>query len=678
MRLDGRWHSHLGWPGILLALGYIFGCVLATGNAVEAQGPEDVRHTPAASAVIASASRVRSLPEEQAVQGMPVHIAGIITAVSGYPRSFFIQDATGGVDVENSDIEVQVGDRVDLSGKTGPGFFAPIVVATHVSILGPGRLPLPRKAGNAELIGGQQDSQWIEVEGIVHSAEPLVIYGRNNLVLSLDVGGGTLRVILQQFEEKDTTALVDSSVRLRGVCISDFNEKRQYIGAGLIVSRSSDVAVVQPGAADPFSVPTTSIRNVLQFGRARHRVKISGVVTYQLPGRYVYVQTGGDGIRVKTASPLIVQVGQWVQAVGFPQAGEHSPILSDGFVRALGQTDPVEPVAIQAAKVIIRPGEFTRIDYDEQLVQLRGEVLESRVQEGQRIWTMSEDGKTFEASLLSPVGDEGGTDNLRAGSVLLLTGVCVVHGDFDRTPTSFSILLRSPRDILVLKRSSWWTNGHLLMLTVVLASAILLAGVWVATLRIRVRHQTRTIFESEQKFRYLATHDGLTGLMNRDAVIAELTTSLEASRGRSTNLCVVVIDLDHFKSVNDTYGHPAGDAVLREAAARLKASIRETDLIGRYGGEEFLVVLRGLNEMISPSRCERIRQGVCDKPVMVNGKSLTITCSIGSSSWPHIGATSEELIAEADHALYVAKENGRNRVEFFSVTSRREELEYSA
>jgi diguanylate cyclase (GGDEF)-like protein len=228
------------------------------------------------------------------------------------------------------------------------------------------------------------------------------------------------------------------------------------------------------------------------------------------------------------------------------------------------------------------------------------------------------------------------------------------------------ILLRSPGDLAVVRRSSWWTARHLAMLLAGLGLAVLLVGLWVAMLRQRLSQQAWAILESERRAHFLATHDALTHLPNRNAVLETLRAAVAGGRGRRLKYCVAIVDMDHFKSVNDTYGHPAGDLVLRAAADRLTMAVRETDVVGRYGGGEFLIVFREMTQMLEPVRCEQIRLAVCGWPVECDGVDLPVTCSIGVSSWPDDEATAEILIAEADSALYAAKENGRNRVEYYT------------
>jgi diguanylate cyclase (GGDEF)-like protein len=647
----------------LLALSLLSGSGLAGG-----EGFLSASRSPGAGGSVyrplAQVRQVHELPTDQASRSLPVHLVGVVTALSGYMHSFFFQDATGGIDVEGNTTRVRVGDRVDLKGTTGTGFFAPIVMASETKVLGTAPLPPPRPVEFGDLRGGAGDSQWIEVRGIIHSAAISTVYDHPTLILSVDIGGGTMRVLLQQFAEDDPTRLIDATVRFRGVCISDFNEKRQFVGLGLLVSDRTDIKILEPSPLDPFSAPKTPIRDALQFGQARHRIKIEGVSTYQVPGRFLYLQDGSDGIRVRSSSTQIVPPGKRVEAIGFPVSGEYSPVLSDGFFRVVGDAAPVAPMTIQAAKVITQPGEFTHVDHDQQLVQIQGEVVESRIQGGQRIWTLRQDGKVFDAYLPLSYLDKH-SDDLGVGSILSLTGICAVQVDYDRNPTSFGILLRSPQDIVVLRRMSWWTPQHLFLVVAVLAVAVMAAVLWVALLRMRVKQMTRSLVESEQRFRFMATHDGLTQLANRNSILATLGESLEAANRLGSGVCVAILDLDHFKRVNDTYGHPAGDEVLREAARRLSALIRETDAIGRYGGEEFLIVFRNMDESIGRDRCELVRLAVCSKPVAFESKELQISCSIGISGTREGGMAADKLIGNADEALYKAKKGGRNRVELF-------------
>lgn len=184
-----------------------------------------------------------------------------------------------------------------------------------------------------------------------------------------------------------------------------------------------------------------------------------------------------------------------------------------------------------------------------------------------------------------------------------------------------------------------------------------------------VKLQERLVHAREELYDQ-ATRDGLTGLWNRVAIIQTLDSELaRASRG-GTALAIVMADIDHFKHVNDTYGHLAGDDVLREAARRMNSILRKYDSIGRYGGEEFLIVIPGCQFDDSLAVVERLREAVSDEPYTVFGANCRTTASFGLA-WNDCPDSTDanRLLREADSALYSAKRNGRNRVEVFDSAS---------
>ena len=160
-----------------------------------------------------------------------------------------------------------------------------------------------------------------------------------------------------------------------------------------------------------------------------------------------------------------------------------------------------------------------------------------------------------------------------------------------------------------------------------------------------------------------ATRDSLTGILNRGAIHAILQQEIERAARDEHSLVAVMADVDHFKRINDVYGHPCGDSVLREVTQRLRSAIRTYDSLGRYGGEEFLIIIPGLGDAESVSLIERIRKIIEEDAFLCGEVSLRVTCSFGVA-WLGAGDDLEALIHAADQALYLAKEKGRNRVEF--------------
>jgi two-component system, cell cycle response regulator len=156
--------------------------------------------------------------------------------------------------------------------------------------------------------------------------------------------------------------------------------------------------------------------------------------------------------------------------------------------------------------------------------------------------------------------------------------------------------------------------------------------------------------------------DALTGLYNRRHLEEYLVQLLSASRRHGHNMAALMLDIDHFKAVNDTAGHAGGDAVLREVAARVRSTVRREDIPGRWGGEEFLLLLPYLAVDGVRALGERLRQRIAEEPVEVSGRAIQVTVSLGGATAAD-GEDTESLVRRADAALYGAKRNGRNRVE---------------
>ena len=190
-------------------------------------------------------------------------------------------------------------------------------------------------------------------------------------------------------------------------------------------------------------------------------------------------------------------------------------------------------------------------------------------------------------------------------------------------------------------------------------------------LQVRLRAGTRLVdlqaelLSAREALREQATKDSLTHLWNRSSIFDILCRELARGQRERTPVGVVMVDLDHFKNINDNYGHFAGDAVLCEASRRMQNAIRQYDSIGRYGGEEFLILLTGCDEEASWAQAERLRKQLTQVQMSLQESSVGVSASFGvTTALPGQPWTPEELIHKADEALYLAKRRGRNRVEF--------------
>jgi diguanylate cyclase (GGDEF)-like protein len=174
----------------------------------------------------------------------------------------------------------------------------------------------------------------------------------------------------------------------------------------------------------------------------------------------------------------------------------------------------------------------------------------------------------------------------------------------------------------------------------------------------RLRAQRVALSEAERR----AQTDPLTGVLNRRSLIERLEAACSRARARGLPIALLFIDLDHFKQINDSFGHPAGDACLRAIIDPIHAELRQSDVIGRYGGEEFVVILSSADAAAATPIAQRILERVAEVRVEGFGAPIRVTCSIGIATSDTLGIWGEPLLAQADAAVYVAKRSGRNQI----------------
>ncbi len=184
-----------------------------------------------------------------------------------------------------------------------------------------------------------------------------------------------------------------------------------------------------------------------------------------------------------------------------------------------------------------------------------------------------------------------------------------------------------------------------------------------ARLRVGQRILTlqRDLIQAREDLRFQATHDALTGILNRGTIMDLLHRELARAARSQSSTGILILDLDHFKQVNDSHGHLTGDAVLKEVARRISHAVRSYDMVARYGGEEFLVVLPGCDKDQTHGCAERVRAAVAGTPIAVRGIEVSATASIGATVANNGAIAQIDILAAADVALYQAKNSGRNR-----------------
>ena len=176
------------------------------------------------------------------------------------------------------------------------------------------------------------------------------------------------------------------------------------------------------------------------------------------------------------------------------------------------------------------------------------------------------------------------------------------------------------------------------------------------------------IHRSEERVRQLSMIDDFTGLFSKNYVVRRLAEEMQRAQRRDSSICVTMIDLDDFKICNDTFGHQFGDEVLKRVSATLKGNMRVYDSVGRYGGEEFLIVQPEASESEALVMVDRLKEKVAEERFYGEGRELSVTFSAGIAEWDrHL--TSEEMIRAADCALYAAKRAGKNQTVRYSQMS---------
>jgi len=626
---------------------------------------------------ITTAFAAHEITLEEAARELPVRLRAVVTYYDPYidPRrpAFFVSDATGSIFVAlavTPPVPLKPGDLVEVTGTTGAGDFAPIVDHAQARVVGHAPLPaFARRVGINDLLIGNTDGQWVEVEGVVHAVRQV----DHNVFLDLALTDGQLTVFTVRDPEADFARLVDSKVLVRGNAAPLFNHQGQMTGTHMLFPGMVSLVVEEGALADPFHLPLEALGNLLRYqpkSGLRHRVHVRGVVTLLWPGQMICVQSGAAGMCAQTNQKDSVRVGETADVVGFPMMGRFTPtMVASTYRRSIGGgTTPA--VAIDAKQAISAV-------HDAQLVTIDGQLIgEGRDGEDPAL-ILSAQGLVFSASLPADVALAPGNAP-EPGTWLRVTGICSVQADTSGAINgsgyslgkSFRILQRSQADVVVLRRPSWWNAQH--SLTVLAVATLIAAGALAGLIMLRkkVKEQTAVIRDQlaetialKDAAEYQATHDGLTGLRNRKAIFALLSKEFDPAAQSGPSIGIIMLDLDHFKSVNDTHGHAVGDLVLQETARRLVRAVRDSDFVGRYGGEEFLIVMPNCDTLQCLICAERIRASIAVQPIDGGeGVTLRMTASLGTAVAISHLHTEQQALTAADAALYQAKRNGRNQV----------------
>ena len=633
---------------------------------------------------LTTAHQAHCLTSGEAARAYPIHIKGVVTYFdpdygTGY-AAVFMQDSTGGIFVKppsTSIVPLPAGTVIDVRGASSIGGFGPIVAHPQIIVIGHAPLPPnPPRVSLLHLQTGAEDAQWVEVEGTIHAVYELP----RSVTLQLAMFDGTISVTMPKEASADYSSLVDAKVEIHADAAPTINGASQMIGVHLMAPNLSAVRIVEPAPGDPFRQPTTPIGGLLQwdeYSASFHRVHVRGNLTLQWPGSSLCIRDANRGICVQTAQNTHFAMGDLVDIVGFAGTDNNEPALTDAVLKSAGKGTPVEAVPVSVEQAL-------EGNHDSDLIQIEGKLIGNDLASSE-LKLLLNSGDTVFAAVL-PKGMAGADASpWKVGSRLRVTGICSVQIDARShvregiaVTKSFRVLMRSPQDVVVLEGPSWWSPAHFLVLLAVALFAALCVLAWVMVLRKRVEEQARQLRESESRFRHMALHDALTGLASRLLLDDRLTAAIEAARRHQTGLALLMIDLDKFKSTNDTFGHHGGDEVLRVTADRLMRAVRKTDTVARMGGDEFVVLLSDLED---PKMAEGIAAKIVKSlavPVPFAGREVPVSVSVGVCTSDAGGLDEEALLKCADDALYLAKDEGRDCFHVFTPDPHPDQAESTA
>jgi signal transduction histidine kinase len=508
-------------------------------------------------------AEVRNLLRSEAAKRIPVKVRGVV--ILSFPEawsSMVIHDGSAGIFLRpyrpKSTTEppptIKLGDVVDVVGFSGPGDFAPVIDDGRLTVVARNApLPIPKDLTMPQLLEGRWDCQRVKVRGVVQSVLNTNLastYSFAKCTLELVGLGGKTAVSFLEQPTLPPHELIDSEVSVTATKLSFFTKRGELSGAWLLVNLASDLTLLR-ASPEPFAtplVPFESIRNFTSEPEDYHRRRIRGVVTMHQPGKFLYVQQGHRGVRVRTDTPLDLVPGDDVEVVGFVDTVSVVAGLQGALARKLG-TAPLPPAADHSvARILGVLDETGAIDYDDvdgTRIRLQG-ILESftdRKSEGVELIFSVENHKI--PVFLPSMQEAEALERWSLGSKLEVEGVCVVRFAPEwptlvpAVPRDFRLLLASAEAVKLIQHGPWWTKkrlGQALMLT---GAILALALTWIWLLRRRValqrrqRHEIALAYAATQRERNrLAAdlHDTLLQSLTGAALQLELARELQSDQ----------------------------------------------------------------------------------------------------------------------------------------------------
>lgn len=434
---------------------------------------------------LTTAAQIQALPAFEASKHLPVELHATVTYLDESDETMFVQDASGGVFVDPHPAipaHLKPGDEIVLTGVTSPGSFVPEVTAPQARVISANR-PLRVETRNPEeIFAGSRDSQWVEVQGVVHGVTKL----NGHDTLQVQWGAHRFNVLLA-VGQTAPAGLVDAIVHVQGVCGANFNLQRQLLSVDILTPSPRFITMESlPQRRD--AMPETPVSNLLQagaLGAFARRAKVRGAVLASEPEGPTYIRDESGAIAVESHSRQILPVGEVVDILGFAAVRGYGAVFRSGEIFATGHRVAVAPEHTTPNRVVDNLLEG-------HLVELEGVVVRHLLlQHEQRLLVQS--GRILFTARMSASEELPAVED---DSTVRLTGIAVL--DIQKAPgmalpRTFELRMRGARDLRIISTAPWTTGHRVLQLSAILLAIILGAVVWIYALRRQVSRHLATI-----------------------------------------------------------------------------------------------------------------------------------------------------------------------------------------